>query len=114
MVSRKAPLKTESIAERRRKYVLARESALFSVGREDENAPRKKVTRKGKYEMIAVAADSGAADHVAPRNVASHLKIRETEASRQGVKYVAANGQKTANVGQRTSKGSPTKVCPSG
>ena len=79
-----------------------RERPLLEVGREGETATSKKVTRRGKYEMITVTADSGAADHVAPKNVASHLKIQETEASRQGVKYVAANGQKIANVGQKT------------
>ena len=114
MVSRKAPRKTESIAERRRKYALARDGALFSVGREDENTPRKKATRKGKYEMITVTADSGAADHVAPRKVADHLKIQETEASRQGVKYVAANGQKIANVGQNIIKGVTDEGMPLG
>ena len=64
--------------------------------------------------MITVTADSGAADHVAPKNVASHLKMQETEASRQGVKYVAANGQKIANVGQKTIQGVTDEGMPLG
>ena len=64
--------------------------------------------------MITVTADSGAADHVAPKNVASHLKIQETEASRQGVKYVAANGQKIANVGQKAVQGVTDEGMPLG
>ena len=75
LVSRKVPRKTESIVEKRRKYALERERPLLEVGREGENVTSKKTTRKGKYEMITVTADSGAADHVAPKNVASHLKI---------------------------------------
>ena len=64
--------------------------------------------------MITVTADSGAADHVAPKNEASHLKIQDTEASRQGVKYVAANGQKIANVGQKTIQGVTDEGMPLG
>ena len=55
--------------------------------------------------MVKVTADSGAADHVAPVHTASHLGVRETEASRQGVKHVAANGHKIANLGQRKIQG---------
>ena len=64
--------------------------------------------------MITVTADSGAADHVAPGNVASHLEIQETEASRQGVKYVAAKGQKISNVGQKTIQGITDEGMPLG
>ena len=67
------------------------------MGREEERE-RKTCARQGKYEMVSVTADSGAADHVAPVQTASHLEVKATEASRQGVKYVAANGHKTANL----------------
>ena len=74
---------------------------LYSIAKEVESTARRPQSREGKYEMVTVTADSGAADHVAPKSVASHLKVQETEASRQGVKYVAANGHKIANVGQK-------------
>ena len=64
--------------------------AMFSTEREREGA------RRNRSEMSTVTADSGAADHVAPVGTADHLEIKETEASRQGVKYVAANSQKRA------------------
>ena len=64
--------------------------------------------------MVKVTADSGAADHVAPVQTASHLEVRETEASRQGVKYVAANGHKIANLGQRKIQGVTDKGVPLG
>ena len=88
-----------------KKYVLARDRELNSVSWEDECTAKKKPMRKGKYELITVTADSGAADHVAPKSVASRLNVQETEASRQGVKYVAANGQQISNVGQKTIQG---------
>ena len=104
-VRRRITKKTENREERRRKHAPERERSLLEVSRENENTSGMKEKRKGKYEMIMITADSGAADHVAPKNVASHLRIQETEASRQGVKYVAANGQKIANTGQKTIRG---------
>ena len=74
----------------------------------------RKVTYEGKYEMITVMADSGAADHVAPKSVAIHLRVQETTASRQGMKYVAANGQKIANEGQKTIRGLTDEGMPLG
>ena len=64
--------------------------------------------------MITVTADSGAADHVAPISTADHLEVKETTASRQGVKYVAANGQKIANLGQRKIQGVTDEGTPLG
>ena len=49
-----------------------------------------------------------------PKSVASHLKVQETEASRQGVKYVAANGQRIANVGQKKVQGLTDEGIPLG
>ena len=61
--------------------------------------------RQEDYELITVTADSGAADHVVPVNVASHVEWKETEAARQGVNYVAANGHRIASRGQRKVQG---------
>merc|ERR1711940_500623 len=54
-----------------------------------------------EYEVIKVTADSGASDHVAPLTTARHIKIEETEASRSGLCYQAANGESISNIGQR-------------
>ena len=64
--------------------------------------------------MVRVTADSGAADHVAPVGTANHLEVKETTASRQGVKYVAANGQKISNLGQRRIQGVTDEGTPLG
>ena len=52
-------------------------------------------------EIIKVTADSGASDHVAPLTTARHVRLEETEASRSGMCYQAANGDKISNMGQR-------------
>ena len=64
--------------------------------------------------MVRVTADSGAADHVAPVDTANHLEVKETMASKQGVKYVAANGQKISNLGQRRIQGVTDEGTPLG
>ena len=64
--------------------------------------------------MIRVTADSGAADHVAPLDTANHLELQQTEASRQGIKYVAANGHKISNRGQRKTQGITDEGVPLG
>ena len=88
-----------------------RERPLLTASKEDG-----KITHddNGKYEMITVTADSGAADHVAPKNVATHIRTQETSASRQGMKYVAANGHKIANEGQKTVQGLTNEGMPLG
>ena len=114
LVERKASKGAGIISERPRKHVTERERPLLTASREDGNIINKKVTHNGKYEMITVTADSGAADHVAPKNVATHLQVQETRASRQGMKYVAANGHEIANEGQKSNgrrQGSSRRGC---
>ena len=58
----------------------------------------------GDYEVIKVTADSGASDHVAPLTTAKHIRLEETERSRNGTCYQAAKGEKIYNRGQRNIK----------
>ena len=60
---------------------------------------------KGDWEVIQVTVDSAAADWVCPPEVAKHFPIRETKASKSGMKYRAANGTSIANHGERAVKG---------
>ena len=53
------------------------------------------------WELTRVQVDSGAIDTVAPKEVAGAFKIRETEASRRGLGFVAANGTKIKNYGEK-------------
>ena len=55
----------------------------------------------GPFEEIRITVDSGAVDHVAPRSVARHLEVKETLASKAGVKYIAANGSSIFNEGEK-------------
>ena len=45
--------------------------------------------------------DSGAAESVMPRNMLEHEALVEGEAKKSGVKYVAANGAKMDNYGEK-------------
>ena len=56
---------------------------------------------KAGWERIKVQVDSGAIDTVAPKNVANRFVLKETAASRRGVGFVAANGSKIKNYGER-------------
>ena len=88
------------------------ERPLLTASRESENIIRRTTTHDDKYEVITVTADSGAADHVAPKNVATHIRTQETSASRQGMKYVAANGHRIANEGQKAVRGLTSEGIP--
>ena len=46
----------------------------------------------GNWEWIPVTVDSGAIDSVIPRHIAKGVPIRETTASKNGLRYRAANG----------------------
>ena len=62
-------------------------------------------SKKG-WGRVEVQIDSGAIDTVAPKSVGGHIPIRETEAVKRNMGYVAANGTKIANYGERVLRGS--------
>ena len=57
------------------------------------------------WERIRVQVDSGAIDTVAPRSVGKAFNLRETVMSKNNVGFVAANGSKISNFGERTVTG---------
>jgi len=59
----------------------------------------------GRWEKITVAIDSGAVDSVGPKTMATDVGIRDTPASRAGLKYRAANGTSIDNYGEKTIQG---------
>jgi len=63
------------------------------------------VEQQGTWERLTVVVDSGACETVGPVNVATGFDLRETTASRNGVHYVAANGTKICNHGERNIRG---------
>ena len=60
---------------------------------------------RGEWERIQVTADSGAIDSVIPRRMARGVAVKETAASRRGLKYRAANGTAILNEGEKNIKG---------
>ena len=57
------------------------------------------------YEIINVTVDSGAYNTVGPPQVGTYFKIANTEASKTGRHYRAANGTAIRNYGQRVVRG---------
>jgi len=55
----------------------------------------------GGWKKVVATVDSGSADHVAPEGEFSNIKMEPSEGSRKGRKYVAANGHKVPNLGQK-------------
>ena len=60
---------------------------------------------EGKWERIKVCLDSGAIDWVTNKKTASAFKTKDTEASKNGCGYRAANGTSIKNYGERTIEG---------
>ena len=68
------------------------------------------------WRRVTVTVDSGSADHVAPEEEFAATPLEESEGSKKGRRYIAANGQKVPNLGQRvvkmaTDDGLPLQVC---
>jgi hypothetical protein len=59
----------------------------------------------GNWEKITVTIVSGAVDSVGPRTMATDIDIKDTPASRAGLKYRAANGTPIDNLGEKSIQG---------
>lgn len=57
---------------------------------------RKRTIGKGK-----ITVDSGAAESVIPKDLLKEIPTQESEGSRNGVQYIAANGGKMPNLGEK-------------
>ena len=53
------------------------------------------------WERIRIQVDSGAIDTVGPKDIAGAFKMRETEMSRRGIGFVAANGSGIKSYGEK-------------
>ena len=53
------------------------------------------------WERVRIQIDSGAIDTVGPKEIAGAFKMRETEMSRRGIGFVAANGSGIKNYGEK-------------
>ena len=60
---------------------------------------------QGLWEVIPVKLDSGAFDWVFNPKTAQAFELKETESSKAGLNYSAANGSTIENYGQRNLKG---------
>ena len=53
------------------------------------------------WERVRVQIDSGAIDTVGPKEIARAFEMKETEMSKRGIGYVAANGSSVENYGEK-------------
>ena len=53
------------------------------------------------WEKIRIQVDSGAIDTVGPKDMAGAFKMRESEMSKKGIGFVAANGSGIKNYGEK-------------
>ena len=53
------------------------------------------------WERVRIQVDSGAIDTVGPKDIAGVFKMRETEMSRRGIGFVAANGSGIKSYGEK-------------
>ena len=54
-----------------------------------------------KPQKVKITMDSGAVNNVAPKKWFPQYPMKESEGSKRGLKYVAANGGKLANLGEK-------------
>ena len=55
----------------------------------------------GGWRKVVTTFDSGSADHVCPEEEFPSVKMEPSQGSKKGRKYVAANGHKVPNMGQK-------------
>ena len=64
---------------------------------------------EGEWEEVKITVDSGAVDTVGPRTLGKGIPLMDTEASKQGKHYRAANDTKIAIHGKKTYMGTQQK-----
>ena len=75
---------------------------LVSDGRNEGTAQISQCSiKEGLWERIQVTVDSGAMRNVIPKNVAQAFEIEESDMTKAGINFVAANDSVIKNYGQR-------------
>jgi hypothetical protein len=59
------------------------------------------ITKEGNWEKITFTADSGAVDHVITKSDAKAFKLHESQMSKAGIGFSAANGTPISNYGSK-------------
>ena len=93
------------IRRKHKKECGCKERAVAYVGRQEDAGINAVEEPLGEWERIPIKIDSGAIDTVIPKEVGTYFPIRETEASKSGTGFKAANGSHIANHGERRIEG---------
>ena len=70
------------------------------------------IKTEGQWEVIKCKLDSGACETVFKPEAAQAFELQETEASKNGLNFTAANGSEIKNYGKREIKGFTGDWCP--
>ena len=93
------------VRKKHKKSCGCKEHAVAYVGRQEDTGINAIEESSGVWERIPIKIDSGAIDTVIPKNVGTYFPIRETEASKSGIGFRAANGSHITNHGERKIEG---------
>ena len=104
-VTRRKPKKTNAKQVRFADDASARGGNIHSISHDKVNSISGVGQYQGEWEVIKVSLDSGAVDTVTPPSTAKYFPIQETDSSRNGIHYRAANGTKIHNHGARIVRG---------
>ena len=88
---------------------------IYNLEREGKQAEINHVGDFKGWEKVAVQVDSGAVDSVAPPGIAEAFSVMKTKMSEARVGFVAANGSRIANFGEKqvmgwTDEGDPVSM----
>ena len=76
------------------------DGGIRTLEQEVSEEEAEKMSFKGKWIKIEAEVDTGACVPMMPTSLAKHLKIRESEGSRRGAKYVSASDDFIYNKGE--------------
>ena len=83
----------------------------FTTETEKQSVQINNVDQSG-WEKVTMTVDSGSVDHVVTEETATQFPLVATEASKRGINFVAANGTKIINHGERQVEGMTTEFSP--
>ena len=108
----KPPMPQNTIQSKKGKPKKSLQILAIEQESKDEEKVVEEVKVEGNWEIVPVKLDSGACDWVFNPGTANAFPLQETEGSKNGINFAAANGTPIANFGQRSLKGVTSDWCP--
>ena len=100
------------MSQKEKKSILKAKSAKTIDHISKESSEIDEIRTEGEWEVIKCKLDSGACETVFKPEAAQAFELQETEASKNGLHFSAANGTEIKNYGKRDIKGFTGDWCP--